>query len=194
MAPELTSQKADKASDMFSFGLVMFDVHFPPEINGDDRKYRRPLLNEMLKSRKAIKIPKYNNGNVNKELKSLLKSMLSRTPSKRPSAHDALAHQYFHLQLHPHRDGVAGKRECVVMYDEYWLDEGIVCGRNHFVSKDAIEGLVGSLASGGAGKHNGKVKCPGRYNDLPCDQVLDSQVIRKRFIFSKIFLFLYLKK
>ena len=189
MAPELTSHKANKQSDVFSFGLVIFDVHFPPTLEANDkhendddndvgkRHYRRPLLNEMLASNQPIEIPRYDNNVVNDALHQLLSVMLNRTAAARPSAHDALAQPYFQLQLHPHRDAIHGKRDCVVYGTECWLDEGLECGRQHFVSDVALEGLVKSLASEGAGKHNGKVKCPGTFEDLPCNQILDPQVM-----------------
>lgn len=46
------------------------------------------------------------------------------------------------------------------MMDDYWLDEGIECDKGHFVSDEALEGHVAMLSSEGAGKHNGRVKCP----------------------------------
>ena len=46
------------------------------------------------------------------------------------------------------------------MMDDYWPDEGIECEKGHFVSDEALEGHVAMLSSEGAGKHNGRVKCP----------------------------------
>jgi hypothetical protein len=185
MAPELVTQKADKASDIFAFGLVMFDVHFPPtDVDSVERRqYQRPLLNELLSSSDEIVVPAYANETVNEPLANLLRSMLARDAHLRPTANDALSKQYFQLQLHARRDGVGGKRQCVVMFDEYWQDEGIECANSHFVSRDAIEGLVQSLVVEGAAKHNGRVNCPGLHDGLPCREILPPQVCVDLFCF-----------
>jgi serine/threonine protein kinase len=58
MAPELVSKAADFKSDMYSFGLTVFDMFFMPTLDASSGKlnYKRPTLQEQLKSQKAINV------------------------------------------------------------------------------------------------------------------------------------------
>ena len=45
MAPELVSSKANSRSDIYSFGVTAFDLHFRPELDDDGlSQYKRPAL------------------------------------------------------------------------------------------------------------------------------------------------------
>jgi hypothetical protein len=168
MPPELVSSVATRASDVFSFGLVMFDLHYRPmkEADSSALKFQRPMLRELLQVRyKSIAVPAYANDVVAAPLRQLLEALLSIEPSTRPTALDALASRYFQLHLAGDRDVKVDRRECVVSLEECWLDEGVECGgeRRHFICNNMLEKYVASLSkSSSPGKHSGHVKCPAK--------------------------------
>ncbi len=88
MAPELfKGQQATPASDVFSFGLVIFDLHFP-------RASSRPS-GLSLSCNGNVSLPAHSNA----ALRDLLGQMLSVDPTRRPTATRALSHQYFTISL-----------------------------------------------------------------------------------------------
>eukprot|EP00808_Paulinella_micropora_P012300 g43991.t1 len=89
VAPEvLHGQRASFASDMFSFGLILFDLHFPGS------RADRPSAQLLLAGR-AFSPPSHSN----QQLRKLLESLLQVDPAKRPSATNALAHPFFNTSL-----------------------------------------------------------------------------------------------
>eukprot|EP00808_Paulinella_micropora_P021553 g62136.t1 len=89
VAPEvLQGQRASFASDMFSFGLILFDLHFPGS------RADRPSAQLLLAGR-AFSPPSHSN----QQLRKLLESLLQVDPAKRPSSTNALAHPFFNTSL-----------------------------------------------------------------------------------------------
>ena len=76
MAPEMMTGNATTLSDMYSFGLVTFDLHFEPKSNENGRVYRRKPLYELLSANEDVHIPQYDNDDVNDALNDLLKRLL----------------------------------------------------------------------------------------------------------------------
>lgn len=167
MAPELMSTTATAASDVYSFALTMFDVHFRPSRDaaaGDGALvYQRAKFNEVSATQKAVAVPAYANEVVGKALRDLLASMLVVDASKRVTAGAAQAHRYFSLALggvEGARDAAKDRRQCAIMMEDCWLDEGVECRRGHFMSNAALAGYVRAQSNEAAGKHRGNVKCP----------------------------------
>ena len=49
MAPELISSSANARSDIYSFGVTAFDLHYRPEIDADGSiVYQRPALTGLI--------------------------------------------------------------------------------------------------------------------------------------------------
>lgn len=96
VAPELTrGEKATTASDMFSFGLVMFDLHFVFKEAPGGSVCSRPTFLETMKNDGKIEIPK----GKERSLVQLLTSLLNPVPKDRFSARDALDHSHFATHL-----------------------------------------------------------------------------------------------
>ena len=88
MAPELfTNQPASFASDMFSYGLMLHDLH--------SMSCSRPSGFGFASSGKAFPPLQHSN----QALVALLRLLLDRDPRKRPTASEALAHDYFTASL-----------------------------------------------------------------------------------------------
>lgn len=101
MAPELVSKPADFRSDMYSFGLTVFDMFFMPAVDSSTGKltFRRPTLHDQLAKRVAVDVPLYANEAISARLMEFLDALLQLDPSKRPSAVAALGRQLFHKRL-----------------------------------------------------------------------------------------------
>ena len=98
MAPELVSKPADFKSDVYSFGLTLFDMFFMPTLDDASSgklNFKRPTLQEQLRSQKAISVPLYANDAVAAPLKELLDALLQFDASKRPTASVALGYSLF---------------------------------------------------------------------------------------------------
>jgi len=93
VAPELTlGERATEASDMFSFGLVMYDLFFAFKEAPGGPSLTRPTFLETMKNEGKIEIPSKGK---DPHLVKLLTSLLNPAPAQRLSAHDALDHKYF---------------------------------------------------------------------------------------------------
>jgi calcium-dependent protein kinase len=91
MSPEMIDGQFYKQSDIWSIGIILFlmSTGFFP-FSGDS-------IDEIMVNIKndRIKLDKLKNGNLNKELKDLIKSMLNFDPKKRPSVSEILQHPWF---------------------------------------------------------------------------------------------------
>jgi serine/threonine protein kinase len=95
MAPELfKGQPATAASDIFSFALMLFDLHFPG--------VTRPS-GLLVSSGRAFSLPAHSN----QALLDLLGQILSLDPSRRPTATQALSHPYFTTSLLVKQDALS---------------------------------------------------------------------------------------
>ena len=90
MAPEVIEQKYSPTCDIWSIGIVIFQMFFgqlPHNENNDFKEY--------VKSIKST----YNYcGNISSELKDLLEKMLNKNPSRRITIDECLSHPWIHKQ------------------------------------------------------------------------------------------------
>ncbi|KAL6070832.1 IBR domain-containing protein [Balamuthia mandrillaris] len=166
MAPELCSGNAEAASDVFSWGLVLFDLHFAADAlkaqvqescgGGREEKPSRPTLMEMVRG-KEVHIPSH----PNEHLRDLLRQVLQLDPKQRPTASQCLSHNYLWSHLSEDRVAERDRRHCLVCMEEKWLDEGLECSpplpnaqdrqqqqalsSNHFACGQCLNGFVVSL-------------------------------------------------
>ena len=56
-----------------------------------------------------------------------------------------------------------------------WVDEGLTCKNDHFVSDEMLEAHILNLCSDGTGKHNGEVECP----TFQCKDRFDGQQLAR---------------
>ena len=181
LAPECCGSTATAASDLFSFGATLFDLHFRPIKSEEDGslRFQRPLLMDMLSDKKSVVVDfdtldPYVNEEVDAPLRDLLRVLLARDPAERGSSLDALMHPYFLTKFeNDQRDPDRDRRECAIMMEFYWRDEGVECANGHFISTDALENYVRSLSEDGVAKHNGNVQCP----TFDCDRVFDAHTL-----------------
>ena len=90
MAPEVIEQKYSPTCDIWSIGIIIFQMFFGelPHKENDDFK-------EYIKNIKST----YNYcGNISNELKDLLDKMLNKNPSKRITIDECLSHSWIHKQ------------------------------------------------------------------------------------------------
>ena len=90
MAPEVIEQKYSPTCDIWSIGIIIFQMFFGelPHKENDDFK-------EYIKNIKST----YNYcGNISNELKDLLDKMLNKNPSKRINIDECLSHSWIHKQ------------------------------------------------------------------------------------------------
>jgi serine/threonine protein kinase len=90
MAPEVIDQKYSPTCDIWSIGIVIFQMFFgelPHKENIDFKEY--------IKNIKST----YNHcGNISSELKDLLDKMLNKNPSRRITIDECLSHPWIHKQ------------------------------------------------------------------------------------------------
>ncbi|KAL6063842.1 IBR domain-containing protein [Balamuthia mandrillaris] len=135
MAPEVCCGEVGPAADVFSCGLLLFDLHFAvPSLQaqaqaqeargegGREMRPARPTLMEMVKGQE-VTIPPH----PNPHLRDLLHQVLQLDAKKRPTASQCLSHPYLWTHLVEHRVAERDRRSCVVCMDEKWLDEGLQC-------------------------------------------------------------------
>ena len=90
MAPEVIELKYSSTCDIWSIGIIIFQMFFGdlPYKDNDD-------FNEYIKNIKST----YNYGDkISKELKDLLEKMLNKNPSRRITVEECLSHPWVHKQ------------------------------------------------------------------------------------------------
>ena len=163
MAPEVANgSAASSASDVYSFGLVVYDLFFVPKRGADDKlEFQRAKL-----SAEAVVPPRrYANEPLAAPLDELLKSMLARDAATRPTASAALGSKLFALRL----DGAVGERDpqrdrrtCLItLNDDLFVDQGLECDSKHFLCDEALAHYVRTQSAiDVAAQHDGYLPCP----------------------------------
>ena len=123
-----------KKSDLFSFGLILYDMHFPPI----DGKFERPFGSMIVED---IAIPETEIIH----LRDILTHLLKFKPEDRLDMNQALFHPYFTTPLNPLRDSQTDRRHCMICFEDFWLDEGLECSNHHFACISCFRSYVCSL-------------------------------------------------
>ena len=92
MAPELFENKSYTfTADIWPIGVIMYNllVGYPPFSGKDEEETKKKIINVDYKFPEDIKI--------SKAAKDLIKQILVKEPEKRPSLHQILQHDFFHL-------------------------------------------------------------------------------------------------
>jgi len=158
LAPELLANpgtRATAASDVFSFGLVLFDVLFPAR---EGAAARRPSAYGILSKSTAVAIPSHPDDS----LRALLQSMLSLAPAHRPTADAVASHPYFADAAHNGSEGEdrlwGAERDCCIGaycadVESLTLADGLECGAGeHFVCRADLEAWVAAFCSSDNGR------------------------------------------
>jgi hypothetical protein len=129
-APELltpSAPKPSKASDVFAFGLTVFDI-----IHGVQQPLVRPVDTARLAAAELVGV------------RELVDAMIAPDPSDRSTASRALALGAFAPPA-PGRDPAVDRRSCTICFDHFWANDGLECGAAHFVCVACTEGCVRSV-------------------------------------------------
>ncbi|KAH8741403.1 Ser/thr protein kinase [Cryptosporidium ryanae] len=87
MAPEQSEgNNYNQSADMFSLGVILFEMHYPPFITGMERV---KILSQ-LTTHKSFPT----NSNIPPNVQSLIKSLLSDDPNKRPTSNQLLYNEW----------------------------------------------------------------------------------------------------
>jgi serine/threonine protein kinase len=163
MSPD---QKSSIKSDIYSYGLIVFDMHFFP-LKGN---YQRPLIQEIIANRSNVKIPE----NQIQGLAPFLSSLLLFDPSKRPDTSHAMFDPYFTTPLIEEHDSSEPKYNCIVCFDSFWADQGISCSADidpiHFSCSDCFHGYLDCCANQELAiwsKRNNQIQCLQQFCDRP---------------------------
>lgn len=173
-APEvMAGGRASPAADLFAFGLVVFDLHFPPAADGS---MQRPMFfvegsgaTTTGRSPACVQLPsEYPNALLEEPLKELIEALTSRDPSRRPSASEALAMEYFRVLLVDGGDANTDLRACVVhsMGDgerDTLERDGVTCDEGHFTCAECLTNSIKAMSNGGVARWErtgGEVRCP----------------------------------
>mmetsp|Transcript_11060 Transcript_11060/g.25929 ORF Transcript_11060/g.25929 Transcript_11060/m.25929 type:complete len:634 (+) Transcript_11060:119-2020(+) len=94
-APEVWRENYDESCDLWSLGVIMYVLlcSYPP-FDGDNDGL---ILKAVNKSRYSFPSPDWDE--VSTEAKDLIRALLSKQPSGRPTAAEALDHEWFRLAL-----------------------------------------------------------------------------------------------
>ena len=184
-APEImppATGRATSKSDMYSAGLVLLDLRFPPGTRAHDTLRPRPrgAFGGSTASVKAADVVREMEAEgasfVDRDLARLIASLLQRDPSRRPSAGEAMAHEYFvrgeaaaaeALRAAAEADEarLGGVRTCAICLDDDVREaHGVACPQGneaHFVCDSCFSAKVRS-DSDRASEQNGFMRREGR--------------------------------
>jgi serine/threonine protein kinase len=133
-APEINNGAgASKASDMYAFGLTLFDI-----VRGETPIAVRPIDVERLARHEPIE-----DGT---SLRDLARQLIAEAPGNRINATDALASPLF-APPEPGRDPAQHQRLCSVCFESRWLDQGVECEQQHFVCNGDLATLAQMFCS-----------------------------------------------
>ena len=79
----MEKEKISKTSDMYSFGLIIFELYFP--------EIKRPHVSVHIHEKKPLEVPSHRN----QDLCDLLPQLLTLEPQSRLSSKKALCHRFF---------------------------------------------------------------------------------------------------
>ncbi|KAK6589348.1 hypothetical protein RS030_213354 [Cryptosporidium xiaoi] len=99
MAPEQSEgNNYNQSADMFSLGVILFEMHYPPFCTGMERVN---VLSQLTKH-KSFPV----NSNISPKVQGLIKSLLSEDPNERPTSNQLLYNEWIlkqaklYLQVH----------------------------------------------------------------------------------------------
>jgi Protein kinase domain len=182
-APEVFQHPAthSQASDIYSLGLLMFDVHPATRVVRD---MCCPLPDSINTARKLNLVSfKSKSTDIDSDFVDMLAQILNTDPDSRPDVHTLLRHPFLtnheqklmqqHRQLQQQLADDEKKRRgrrlsCYACYGEYDEFAGIICPQgcdDHFVCAECFVGHLNASRSSCDLRHReGHVYCPS-YND-----------------------------
>ena len=185
VAPELLpprSQPATFASDMFSFGMVLYDLHALA-----DHPRPSPVAPFSQQAWTAAWARARLRDPVDPALPALLAALLSADPARRPSASGALASPYYTHGEAALAGEVAAARAaeeerkgallvCLVCMEQRYASDGVACPSgqpNHFICDECLAGKLEHDTAAGGGDagvvvREGHVLCAGSTQQGPC--------------------------
>lgn len=147
---------------MYSFGLIVFDMYFPPDATGRfQRLIQVPVRNDVLVPESRVP-----------HLSEVLGVLLTVDGGPRPSARACLTYPFFVAVLDGNRDTGKDLVDCQICLDKFWRDEGIQCTgpERHFTCAACFNGHVVSLNDEPLYKvkdRNGDLTCSGHQCHTP---------------------------
>jgi ankyrin repeat protein/serine/threonine protein kinase len=195
-APEVlppASQRANAASDVYSLGLLMYDVH--PQTQSLSRARPRLQAQQSVVHFKPLDVALLTRAGVDQDFTHMLSAMLAEDVHKRPAAADLLAYPYFtktEFELLSDLDEYRGAHHaCYICGNKSYAKRGAVCPQgnaDHFLCEECFTSYANaSVTDTDVGRRQGLLCCstyrekddnPCSGTDLPCKPYADGVIAR----------------